>query len=76
MSRFQPFFTRFMSIALILTGGLLLMNWMQNKNSNKDTLVLIIAVANLVVGLAVYGSALWKRREALKALAAQEEGDT
>lgn len=68
MSKLGPIFTRFLSIAMILAGALLAMRWVKNTSPDKDPIILWIAGANFVVGLAVYISGFIQRRNELRVL--------
>jgi len=72
LSKLNPIFQRFMAIVLILCGTLLAINWFNNANPNKDEFILLIAVGNIVVGLAVYISGFVQRRKALDKLEAED----
>ena len=63
---------RFMSITLILSGTLLLINYFKKTNPDWGDAILWIAIANIVVGLTVYILGLKQRRDALKALQSDE----
>jgi len=63
LTKLNPLIQRFMSYALILNGTLLAINWSKNANPNKDDFILWVAIANIVVGLAVFGFGIWQRRQ-------------
>lgn len=66
LARISPILQRFLSIALILNGTLLAVNWFKNSNPEKSEMILLIAFANLALGLAVYFSGLRQRRAAAR----------
>ncbi len=68
MNIMGPIFTRFLSIAMILAGALLATRYMKNASPDKDPIILWIAGANIVVGLAVYISGFVQRRNMLRSL--------
>ena len=66
---------RFMSIALILSGTLLLINYLKKTSPDWGDAILWIAITNLVIGLAVYILGLKQRRDALEALQSDESDE-
>ena len=64
LTRLNPLIQRFMSYALILNGTFLAINWNKNANPNKDDFILWVAIANIVVGLAVFVFGIWQKRQA------------
>ena len=64
LAKFSPILQRVLSIALILNGALLAVNWFKNTNPEKNETILIIAIANLALGLTVYVSGFLLRRRA------------
>lgn len=66
LSKISPILQHFLSIALVLNGTLLAINWFKNANPDKNEMILLIAFANLALGLAVYISGFMRRRRALR----------
>lgn len=66
LSKLNPILQRFLSIALILNGALLLVNYFKKTSPDWGDAILWIAIANIVVGLAVYVSGFIQRRRIVR----------
>ena len=55
-----------MSFVLILSGTLLLINYMKKTTPDMGDFILWVAIANIVVGFVAYLLGLKQRRDALK----------